>query len=199
MPTYVIRCSDGSKCYIDEKTGFGIATSNREGKAMRFYSLWDAWRYVMDCGDSELWKPVRLVSKFGVPRFRFEIYEMSDREITDELTYLGDKWDEALENDEGQPPPGEWMVERMGALEAERERRKEKKEALWGVRYSLPTYRGTDMHLTWYWTPFQGTEEEARAEAADFEENRFLTFTADRHYEARQLPKARKWSRRTIV
>lgn len=50
---------------------------------------------------------------------------MTLAEIEAELKSLGDEWDEfATSDDEGHGgSPGEWMIERMGALEQEQKRR----------------------------------------------------------------------------
>jgi hypothetical protein len=50
---YVIRRSDGTKWYIDERTGAGTAQSTAPGKAKRCESLWDAWRCVLSCAVPE--------------------------------------------------------------------------------------------------------------------------------------------------
>ena len=53
---------------------------------------------------------------------------MTDDEISLELEALGKRWDAFREDDEGHGgSPGEWMVERMGELEAEQKRRKRRK------------------------------------------------------------------------
>lgn len=55
--------------------------------------------------------------------------KMTDKEIVSELEKLGEEWDEFRATlDEGYGgSPGEWMVERMGELEQEQSRRKDKK------------------------------------------------------------------------
>jgi len=60
---YVIRRSDGSKWYIDDRTGAGTARSNVRGRAARFWSKWGAWRVVLACGVPENWTVVRLVGR----------------------------------------------------------------------------------------------------------------------------------------
>jgi hypothetical protein len=50
--------------------------------------------------------------------------QLTDKEIAAELKKLGDKWDRFRANcDGGGGSPGEWMVERIGALEHEQKKR----------------------------------------------------------------------------
>lgn len=58
------------------------------------------------------------------------IGHMTDAEIDTELKQLGERWD-ASRDDEGHGgSPGEWMVERMSALETEQKRRAHEKAGL---------------------------------------------------------------------
>lgn len=49
---------------------------------------------------------------------------MSIKQITDELDALDTQWEEFRRDCEGSGSPGEWMVERMGELETELNRRR---------------------------------------------------------------------------
>lgn len=53
--------------------------------------------------------------------------QMTDEEISSELSEVGKRWDSLREDEEGHGgSPGEWMIERMGELETEQARRKAK-------------------------------------------------------------------------